>query len=276
MNLIKFSIMFNSDYHIGHLFAMNQRWAENQTWMMLDHPRQTSALLYFKNCAATYTLPDGERMHIQPGTLVYIPQGAMYKSRFHQCGDTAPHTKLLEFELLDENNEPFIAASTITVLNQSSTYDYSKIFNDIIALYGKPIRPYGLLKSKCYDFLNELCSSFRKERIYSKKYMPIAKGIAYLEQTNFYDLSIAEIANLCHVSESHFRKLFEQYSGVSPQQYKTNKMLRLAKDMIRSGDLTIKEISINLGFSDAGYFSRWFKKNAGITPSTFETATFNE
>lgn len=276
MNLIKFSIMYNLDYHIGHLFAMNQRWVENQTWTMMEHPRQTSALLYYNNCAATYTLPDGERIHIQPGSLVYIPQGARYKSRFHQCGDTAPHTQLLEFELRDENNEPFIAASTITILNQSSTYNYNRIFEDIVALYGKPIRPYGLLKSKCYDFLNELCSSFREERIYSKKYMPIAKGVAYLEQTSAYDLSIAEIAGLCHMSESHFRKLFEQYSGVSPRQYKTNKLLRQAKDMIRSGDLTIKEISISLGFSDVGYFSRWFKKNAGITPSKFANATVDQ
>lgn len=273
MKLIKFSKMYGLDYSIKHLFAMNQRWAENQTLAVLERPRKTSALVYFKNCSATYTPVSGETVHVKKGSLLYLPQGALYTVQFHQCSDAALHSQLIEFELLDENNEPFVVSPAIRVLELSEPYDLTSVFNDVVTLYNRPIRPYGLIKSKCFSFLNELCRGFREERMYSKKYMPIAKGIAYLEQTNSYELSVAEIASMCHVSETYFRRLFEQYSGVSPQQYKNNNQLCRAKTLILNGELTFKEIAGLLGFSDTSYFSRWFKKNTGSTPCQFANTT---
>ncbi len=269
MDIIKFSAMYSLDYNLKQLFAMNQKWSENQMFTMWDTPRQTSALVYYKNCAATYTLTSGEILHIKKGSLVYIPQGARYKTHYYQCGAGTTHTQLIEFELVNETNNIFIASPSIMILNLSQTYNIDAIFNEIVTIYSKPILSYNMMKSQCYAFLHGICKSFHYERMYSKKYMPIAAGIAYLEQMHSYDLSVSEIAKMCHVSESCFRKLFQQYSGISPVQYKTNNLLRQAKDMIRSGDLTINEIASHLGFNDVGYFSRWFKKNTGISPSMF-------
>ncbi len=276
MKLIKFSKMYGLDYTIKHVFAMDQKWSDNQTFSVLERPRKTSAFVYFINCDATYTPVTGETVCVKKGSLIYLPQGALYKVRFHQCGDAVLRSQLIEFELLDEHDEPFVVSPAIRVLDLPEAYDLASVFHNVITLYNRPIRPYGQIKSKCFAFLNELCRNFREERMYSKKYMPIAKGIAYLEQTNSYELSVAEIANMCHVSETYFRRLFEKYSGVSPQRYKNNSLLRQAKDMIRSGDLTFKEIANQLGFSDAGYFSRWFKKNTGITPSQFSSTRLIE
>lgn len=269
MEVIKFNQMYRSDYNLRQLFAMNQNWSENQMFSTWNTPRQTSALLYCKNCAATYTLVNGEILHIKKGSLVYIPQGARYKTRFYQCCIGTPQTQLIEFELVNETNDAFIASPSIITLNLSERYDIDDIFNEIITIYNKPVLSYCMMKSKIYAFLHEICKSFHDERMHSKKYMPIAEGIAYLEQMHSYNLSIAEIAQMCHVSESCFRKLFKQYSGVSPVQYKTNNLLRHAKDLLRSGDLAINEIAMKLGFDDAGYFSSWFKKNTGISPSNF-------
>lgn len=269
MKIIHFSQMYHLDYNLKQLFAMNQKWTENQEFTMLDYPRKTSALVYYKNCAATFTLEQGEILHIKKGSLVYIPQGARYKTRYYQCDADAIHTQLIEFSLVDETNDVFTASSSIMILNLSQTYDIDVVFNELVTIYNKPILSYNMMKSKFYAFLHEICKSFHYERIYSKKYMPIAAGIAYLERMHSQDLSVAEIAQMCHVSESCFRKLFQQYSGVSPVQYRANKLLRQAKDMIRSGDLTITEIANGLGFNDVGYFSRWFKKNTGISPNNF-------
>ena len=269
MEIIHFGEMYHLDYNLKQLFAMNQKWAENQEFTMLDYPRKTSALVYYKNCAATFTLEQGEILHIKKGSLVYIPQGARYKTRYYQCDADTIHTQLIEFSLANEESEVFTASSSIMILNLSQTYDIDVVFDELVTIYNKPILSYNMMKSKLYALLHKICKSFHYERIYSKKYMPIAAGIAYLEQMHSYDLTVPEIAEMCHVSESCFRKLFQQYSGVSPVQYRTNNLLRQAKDMLRSGDLTITEISSEIGFHDVGYFSRWFKKNIGISPSNF-------
>lgn len=91
--------------------------------------------------------------------------------------------------------------------------------------------------------------------IYSKEFLSIAKGILYLEKNLSYDKSIAEIAEMCHVSESGFRRRFQLYSGFSPREYKTQQLMRRAKAFLRSGDLTITEISAKLGYEDPAYFS---------------------
>lgn len=269
MEVTNFSEMYSLDYDLKQLFAMNQKWSENQVFTMLDTPRQTSALVYYKNCAAAFTLANGEILYIKKGSLVYIPQGACYKTLYYHCDAGTAQTQLLEFELINESNNVFVASPSIITLHLSRTYDIDIVFDELVSIYNKPILSYNMMKSKCYAFLHEICKSFHYERMYSKKYTPIAAGIAYLEQEHSYDLSVAEIAQMCHVSESCFRKLFQQYSGVSPMQYKANNLLRQAKDMIRSGDLPINEIALQLGFNDVGYFSRWFKKNTGISPSNF-------
>ncbi len=275
MEITKFSEMYSLDYNLNQLFAMNQKWSENQVLTSLNTPRQTSALVYYKNCAATFTLANGKILHIKKGSLVYIPQGARYKTLYYQCDAGTTQTQLLEFELINESNNIFVASPSIMVLQLNRTYDIDIVFDELVTIYNKPILSYNMMKSKCYAFLHEICKSFHYELMYSKKYTPIAAGIAYLEQKHSYDLSVAEIAQMCHVSESCFRKLFQQYSGVSPIQYKANNLLRQAKDMIRSGDLSINEIALQLGFNDVGYFSRWFKKNTGISPSNFINSSFD-
>ena len=74
MEITKFSEMYSLDYNLNQLFAMNQKWSENQVFTSLNTPRQTSALVYYKNCAATFTLANGKILHIKKGSLVYIPQ----------------------------------------------------------------------------------------------------------------------------------------------------------------------------------------------------------
>lgn len=269
MNVVDFRNMYSLDYNLKCLFAMNQRWKDNRVFAMWNSPRPTNALLYFKNCAATFTFPDNEKLYVKQNSLVYIPQGALYKIHFYQCGNELIHTQLLEFVLTNEEKGNFVAANKITLLPLPKTYNIGEVFDEIIAIYNKPFFSYSKLKSHIYTFLHEICKTFHYERIYSKKYLPIAAGIAYLEHDHSYKLSIAEIAQMCHVSETCFRKLFQQYSGMSPTQHRTLHQLRQAKALLRNGDLTINEIALHLGFMDASYFSRWFKKNTGTSPTSY-------
>jgi hypothetical protein len=174
MEITKFSEMYSLDYNLNQLFAMNQKWSENQVYTSLNTPRQTSALVYYKNCAATFTLANGKILHIKKGSLVYIPQGACYKTLYYQCDAGTTQTQLLEFELINESNNIFVASPSIMVLQLNRTYDIDIVFDELVTIYNKPILSYNMMKSKCYAFLHEICKSFHYERMYSKKYTPIA------------------------------------------------------------------------------------------------------
>lgn len=109
----------------------------------------------------------------------------------------------------------------------------------------------------------------RRENIELQKFQLISKGILYLEENNASDLSIKEIAAMCNISEIYFRKLFKQYSGVSPMEYKVNIKISNAKKYLTLETLSIKEIAFLSGFNDYAYFCRLFKRKEGITPKQY-------
>lgn len=274
MKIISFRDMYQMDYHLKHLFAMNQRWDTRTFFNTGDTPRKTSAFLFCRHCAASYTFPGGETLYAEPGSLIYLPKGSRYRTDFQKLQTGEVHTQLLEFDLIDGDNQPFSAMEQVSVVDVSKYDIYHEIFDDLIELYSSPFFSPARMKAKVYELLYDISKREHYARIYSKTFQPIAKGILYLEQNISHELSIAEIAELCHVSESCFRRLFQQFSGMTPHEYKARNVLRRAKALLRSGDVTISEIAVQLGYEDASYFSRFFKQNTGLTPREYSRQFF--
>ena len=81
------------------------------------------------------------------------------------------------------------------------------------------------------------------------------------------DLTIQKIAEDLGVSYSNFRKLFKEYTGLSPATYQQDLRLLRAKELLSTTDLTIKEIAYRLNFESPDYFSAKFKAKMGCKPS---------
>jgi transcriptional regulator GlxA family with amidase domain len=67
--------------------------------------------------------------------------------------------------------------------------------------------------------------------------------------------------------------MFKQYTGIAPVQYQLDLKIRRAREMLVSTDLSIKEISYELGFQSIHYFSRIFKNKTGMAPSEIRKTT---
>lgn len=74
-----------------------------------------------------------------------------------------------------------------------------------------------------------------------------------------------------HVSASQLSKISRKYLSASPVQLIHQRIVLQAKRLLKSTDLSIKEIAYQLGFADAPYFTNFFKKNTGINPSEFRS-----
>ena len=108
----------------------------------------------------------------------------------------------------------------------------------------------------------------QKSRTTRKKFSCIRKGIDLLEQDS--DLSITEIAEQCGVSECYFRRLFQEYSGESPMNFRQKHRIEKSKQLLLSDEhYTVGEIAEMLGFSDIYHFSQTFKKLCGISPNRY-------
>ena len=97
-------------------------------------------------------------------------------------------------------------------------------------------------------------------------YTTINPAIEYIEKNYNKKISIAELAELCHCSESGFFKLFKKSTGVTPITYKHNIMIQHALNLLTHTTLSIEEISISIGFSSSNYFRKIFTTLTDKTP----------
>lgn len=88
------------------------------------------------------------------------------------------------------------------------------------------------------------------------------------------DKSIAEYANELSITPKHLHKLVSKSFNCSPSQLKIDSILTEAMFLILNSDLTIQQVAENLGFENQSYFSRFFKKHNGFTPTEYRTKIY--
>lgn len=82
-------------------------------------------------------------------------------------------------------------------------------------------------------------------------------------------VSSEAIANQLGVGYSWFRRMFKNYSGISPAQYQIQLRLIRAQELLTRTTLSISEIAYQLHFENAGQFATFFRKREGLTPTQY-------
>ncbi len=88
---------------------------------------------------------------------------------------------------------------------------------------------------------------------------------AHLDQ----NVALADLADVAHLSEFHFARLFKQTTGLPPHQFVIHQRVERAKRLIAAGRLSLAQIAIDVGFSDQSQLIRHFKRLVGVTPKRF-------
>ncbi len=94
----------------------------------------------------------------------------------------------------------------------------------------------------------------------------IAFVIALMEKHRARPLSVGELAQAVNLSPSYLTRLFRTELGVSPARYDREARLDLARDLIDTSFLTVKEVMAAAGWSDPSHFCREFKRKFGEAP----------
>lgn len=94
-------------------------------------------------------------------------------------------------------------------------------------------------------------------------------ALYYVQHSYDQEISVKEAARACGFSESHFMKLFREFTGMSFNAYLISYRLELAALQLSESDLKIINIMENCGFRNQSYFTRAFRKKYGVTPSEY-------
>ncbi|MDD9149809.1 AraC family transcriptional regulator [Sporolactobacillus sp. CQH2019] len=95
--------------------------------------------------------------------------------------------------------------------------------------------------------------------------------ILYMNEHYQKSLTVAELAGRALMSESHFCRTFKKIYGKTVVNYINSLRIDKAGELLKNSPLNITEIALAVGFNDANYFSRVFKRQKGITPQMMRT-----
>jgi AraC-like DNA-binding protein len=83
------------------------------------------------------------------------------------------------------------------------------------------------------------------------------------------------LAYLCHMSETHFRRLFAEYMNMAPVEYINLVRVQMACENMKKANDSMNDIAIKSGFESTSTFNRNFKRIVGTTPYQWKKDPYN-
>ena len=100
--------------------------------------------------------------------------------------------------------------------------------------------------------------------------LTLLKSFRNLIETNFRTLKLPkEYAELLYITTNHLNALCNDLLDISAGEVIRNRVILEAKRLLVNPELGITEIASQLNFSDNSYFTKFFKKQTGLTPEEF-------
>ena len=219
--------------------------------------RKQSAFMYIINGDYEFYFDSGS-VRPKSGDTVYLPEGMAYGYRL--LSESAECAQIEFVSLLD--GEPF-SFSTHPSVVESQYSERAK--NRILSLSGSS----GMFEKTAviFDLFN--CFDDGRLSVKNESGSRILPAIRYIEEHCTERIYVEDAARLCFISESQLRRLFESELGMSPIEFKNNKRMELAINMLKYTYMRISEIAESVGFENIYVFSRVFTKHFGMSPTKY-------
>jgi two-component system, response regulator YesN len=97
------------------------------------------------------------------------------------------------------------------------------------------------------------------------------KLITYINSHYAENLTLDQLSSMCVLSPTYISKIFKTHLDTNFIDYVSSVRIKVAKRLIKNSELSLKEISNEIGYVDPNYFTRVFKKYEGMTPSEYRS-----
>ncbi len=203
--------------------------------------KDVHSVVIIENGAMSYEFSGaGNVIFLNKGELLYIPKNLPYNATYLEDNTTIsiflfdtpedkipPHLKKPVLRKVPKQSEQFYAISRFDI--QSPTFIYARIY-DLLYILEKP------------------------DKSSANKYSKILPAIVDIKKYYFENHKISYYADMCNMSESNFRKLFREYTGTSPIEYRNLIRIHQVKNMVDSEEFSISEAAYLAGFNNMSFF----------------------
>lgn len=280
INSIRFNFLYIDRYSFG------KSWVYPESYLpygMLRYVIKGNAIFFI----------DGKEFEVKEGDIVYLPVGC--KLSCHALNDDFSFYSIrfatsVNYDGGDLLTDYFHIPTVIHDINNEGRMYFEKMYKCIktdhdsrmfwVRGYLELIIGYVIDKGKRNididrkeligeeEFsLERIKKRTRKSDVSLDPRIQVVVDYIILHPTEQY--TISKMSRMAELSESRFRTLFKQQVGKNPLEYLNEiRVMTAARKLLVSGD-NISDIVYEVGYEDANYFSRIFKKYFCITPKQY-------
>ena len=239
-------------------------------WKDLDYTPDYSKFYYI--CGGEGWLKIGDKEYYpEPGELILMPEGV---KQSYSCISERPFLKYwchFSAKVGEINLFKILELSHVCIPEDQSAVEM--LFKGITG-NAKSEAVYAplLAKSKLLELFSHYLMNINLDEIAYKNLGSARKLTAildYIAANIEHNITIQDLAEIAYMHPNYFIRLFKQQIGVPPIQYIARKKIEKAKELLAGTSGSVSEIAAQLGFGDLFYFSKQFKKHAGLTPTEF-------
>jgi len=222
-----------------------------------------------------YTITPNNILVIQAGTVFSTEDISKnvkgYTCHFHPeilVREFGNRSLVSDFNFLNNGNYPIIQ------INQDSKNAILNVFQRLVTEFKREENPNpDIVHTYLYTLLTELKILYRLKNINRQ-------NASYRITTQFRilannmakdNLKVADFAKLMNISPNHLNKSVRVTTSKSATEIIDEIKLIEIKYLLYQSNLSISEISYEMGYLDVSYFTRFFKKREGVSPKKFRT-----
>ncbi len=129
-----------------------------------------------------------------------------------------------------------------------------------------------VLRAKLLELIAYLSRAYMQgESTETQALQRVGEVIGAMENNFSNDWKLDALAQIAHMSKSNLLTVFRKATGQTPIDYLMRLRIQRAMEMLQQTDRTITEIAFAVGFNDSNYFTRQFRKVAGLPPRQYRT-----
>lgn len=227
-------------------------------------PRNNDGIVLFTEGEIEYSFSDKKRI-AKAGDLLILPGNVPYSGQ--------KRSKTVAFFVIDfgcspgEDLETLIGPAVIPLPNYNATRDR---FSKAVAVWEKQRIDAPLqIKSFLYSILGNAVNADKENSLCLTDTI-----IDYICQNiSDHGLCVKKLCEMFYISESQLRRNMVKQTGMKPNAYINSVRLNMAKRALTYTTDSISRISEKCGFASAYYFTNYFSKCTGMTPTQYRKQT---
>jgi AraC-like DNA-binding protein len=236
------------------------------------HTHDHYMIIFLRGGSSVHSI-DFIEYNIEAPALIFIAAGQVHNHISSECSNV--YTISFTSDFILSSSSTFLAHlfdTTVVRLNGAELNLLLPFADLLFKEYTSATQNQRVLGNLLMAFLEKCEYELHKYHSHDKEhYNNLFQNFMRLVNEHYTTkFKVSDYASLLYITPGHLNDVIKEVTGKNAKQFIDDRRVLEAKRLLYWTERSVKEIAWDLGFDDAAYFTRFFKKQTGELPTSFK------